>query len=134
MYLAHPTAASADEVFTALVADLTQAVTGDDSPLAAALAEDLGVPVVLDTDAFVAPTTFTQAEIKVSTNAPTLYPTVMLIVPVPCQTYLAESIVPNSTITGRTSRTTHALPLENVGSDSPTHRLSPPFPPDIPIR
>lgn len=58
------------------MADLTQAVTGDDSPLAAALAEDLGVPVVLDTDAFVAPTTFTQAEVKVSTAAPTSSPAV----------------------------------------------------------
>jgi len=66
---------SATAVFAEAVADLTQAVTGDDSPLATALAEDLGVPVVLDTDAFVAPTSFTQATIKVSTNAPTLYPT-----------------------------------------------------------
>ena len=85
-----PTGSSAAQVFGEVVADLTEAVTGDDSPLAAALAEDLGVPVVLDTDAFVAPTTFTQAEVKVSTNAPTLYPTVMLIAPVPCQTHLAE--------------------------------------------
>ena len=85
-----PTGSSASQVFSEVVADLTQAVTGDDSPLATALAEDLGVPVVLDTDAFAAPTTFTLAEVKVSTNAPTLYPTVMLIAPVPCQTHLAE--------------------------------------------
>ena len=42
---------------------------------------DLGV--VVDTSAFVAPTTFTEAVIKVSTHAPTTAPTVT---PLPCQT------------------------------------------------
>ena len=39
-------------------------MTGSDSPLAANLAEDLGVPVEVDTDAYVAPTSFTQEEQK----------------------------------------------------------------------
>ena len=83
-----PAGSSATAVFARAVADLTQAVTGDDSPLATALAEDLGVPVVLDTDAFVAPTSFTQLEIEVSTNVPTLHPAVMA--PMASQTYPIE--------------------------------------------
>ena len=55
--------------FANLVEDLTEAVTGDDSPLAAALAQQLGA--TLDTEAFSAPTTFVEVDIKVSTHAPT---------------------------------------------------------------
>ena len=61
-------------MFTELVSDLTQAVTGNDSPLTAALAQAVPTATV-DTSAFVAPTAFTEAIIKVSTHAPTLSPT-----------------------------------------------------------
>ena len=72
----HPTTdgATASDVFTSLVSDLTQAVTGNDSPLTAALAQAVPAATV-DTSAFVAPTSFTEAIIKVSTHAPTLSPT-----------------------------------------------------------
>lgn len=67
--------ATASDAFEELVEDLTEAVTGNDSPLATALFEELGA--TLDTTAFVAPTTFDLVDIKVSTSAPTLNPTVM---------------------------------------------------------
>ena len=50
-------------------------MTGDDSPLAAALIEDLGVLVVLDKDAFVTPTNFTQ--VTQIPGVPSLAPTLM---------------------------------------------------------
>ena len=68
-----PTGESPNSVFTDLVADLTEAVTGP--LLAAELTKELGV--TLDADAFVAPTSFVQMEIKVSTAAPTSAPAVM---------------------------------------------------------
>ena len=46
-----------------LVGDLTEAVTGVGSPLAAALQQELGA--TLDKGAFVTPTTFSYAEVKV---------------------------------------------------------------------
>ena len=100
-------------MFAEVVADLTEAVTGEDSPLASALAEDLGVPVVLDTDAFVAPTSFTQAEIKVSTNAPTLNPTVMapFFVPKKLRVQQLRSAL----------FAFHASPLEQVHANNPIH-------------
>ena len=58
-------------MFAELVEDLTEAVTGDGSPLAAALSQELGA--TLDTEAFVAPTTFVEVDIRVrvSTSSPT---------------------------------------------------------------
>ena len=62
-----PTGESPNSVFTDLVADLTEAVTG---PLAAELTKELGV--TLDADAFVAPTSFVQMEINSSAPSPTV--------------------------------------------------------------
>merc|ERR1711935_499015 len=61
------TGGDAQATFDDLVDDLTDAVSGNE--LASALSEDLGV--VLDKDAFVAPTTFIETELKISTPAPT---------------------------------------------------------------
>ena len=69
-----PTGSTASAAFAELVGDLTEAVTGVGSPLAAALQQELGA--TLDKGAFVAPTTFSYAEVKVSTNAPTPGPAV----------------------------------------------------------
>ena len=54
-------------------------MTGSDSSLAASLSSNIGV--TLDPTSFVAPTTFTYAEIKVSTHSPTLSPEVMTFPP-----------------------------------------------------
>ena len=67
---------AAQEVFADLAEALKEAVTGDDSPLAATLVEDLGVQVVLDKDAFVTPKNFTQ--VTPIPGVPSLAPTVML--------------------------------------------------------
>ena len=61
---------TADAVFQEAVADLTEVVTAPDSPLMANLAQDLGVPVVVDATAFVAPTTFVQQTVAVKAPVP----------------------------------------------------------------
>jgi hypothetical protein len=61
---------TADTVFAAAVADLTEVVTGSDSPLMTNLAQDLGVTVTVDTTAFVAPTTFVTKTVTVKVPAP----------------------------------------------------------------
>ena len=68
---------TADAVFQEAVADLTEVVTAADSPLMANLAQDLGVPVVVDANAFVAPTEFVQqiVTVKAPAPAPVLYRT-----------------------------------------------------------
>ena len=61
---------TADAVFAEAIVDLTDAVTAADSPLMANLAQDLGVPVVVDATAFVAPTTYVQQTVTVKAPVP----------------------------------------------------------------
>ena len=68
--LGQPTGTTADAVFAEAVADLTTVVTAADSPLMANLAQDLGVPVVVDATAFVAPTTYVQQTVTVKVPVP----------------------------------------------------------------
>ena len=72
MHRGQPTGETAIGTFAELVEDLTEAVTGDDSPLAAALTQELGA--TLDKDAFVAPTGFAQVELKVPSPPVMLLP------------------------------------------------------------
>ena len=67
----NPTGETASDVFTVLVADLTDVVTANDSPLVAALAQ-MAPTITVNQAAFVAPTTYAYAEVKVSTSAPTV--------------------------------------------------------------
>lgn len=62
---------TAFDTFTALVDDLTAVVAATDSPLVAALAQ-MAPTITVNQAAFVAPTTYAYAEVKVSTSAPTV--------------------------------------------------------------